>query len=217
MVEGRDDGAVRQHRFQTQHHVAHHAVADDAVAAGIGGDVAADGGRAARAQIEREQQALGIGRLARRLQRAAGLDRHGGGDAIDLQHPVHALQRQRQRAIGIAAFDQARLAAPGHDRLPGFVAQAQHGGDLSGIGGTQHGERRAHAAPAMRLVGGLGAFEHAGGPQQGAQLREKVFPVLHHRTQSPGSRAQCAAGTAPVHAGSFAVPKSRHLRYTSKT
>ncbi len=67
VVERRHHRSVRQHRFQTQHQIAHHSVADDAIAAGIGGNVSADGCRTARAKIERKKQVLAVGRFARRF------------------------------------------------------------------------------------------------------------------------------------------------------
>ena len=49
------------------------AVADDAVAAGIGRDIAADGATAARAEIERKHHAVLLDPLLELLQRRAGL------------------------------------------------------------------------------------------------------------------------------------------------
>ena len=84
LVERGDDGAVGQHGLESQHLLARHAVADDADAAGIGGEIAADLAGAARAEIERkEEPGFGCGLLAV-LERRSGLHRHGGGGRVDL-------------------------------------------------------------------------------------------------------------------------------------
>ena len=73
--------AVRQHHLQPQHQVACVAVAHRVVAAGVGGQHAADLRAAFRGDRQR-QQAAGLGRgNLRRLQRDAGLDRSWSGRA----------------------------------------------------------------------------------------------------------------------------------------
>ncbi|MNE04001.1 hypothetical protein D3C80_965220 [compost metagenome] len=58
-----EDLTVRHDRLNAQHQVAHHAVAQDGGAAGIGRDDAADGGRAFGSQAEGEEAVLRLRQL----------------------------------------------------------------------------------------------------------------------------------------------------------
>ena len=105
-LQARQHPAVGQHHFEAQHQVAHHAVAQDRRAAGIGREVAADLRGALRSQAQGEQ-ALGIARGALRLgEGAAGLDDHGIVGGVDLRaRDSGAAQRQhdlRAASSGVA-------------------------------------------------------------------------------------------------------------------
>ena len=78
LVERGDDRAVGQHHLQAEHQVARHAVADHPVAAGIGGEIAADLAAAAGAEIQAEIEPGVAGGLLRHLQGRAGPDGEGG-------------------------------------------------------------------------------------------------------------------------------------------
>ncbi len=69
----RDHAAIGQHHFDAQRQVAHHSVAQDGGAAGIGGKVAADLAAAFGSQAQREQALRIGGRGLHRGQCAAGL------------------------------------------------------------------------------------------------------------------------------------------------
>lgn len=148
LVHRRHHRAVGKHDFKSQHHVARHPVTDDAVAAGIGGNVAADGRRAARPEIERKHQPLGFRRLAHRLQHAARLHAHRTARRVDLLDLVHAFERQRDMALRLAAFDKPGLAAPRHHALTRCMAELQRLRNLFGRCGSQHGRRHTELAPA---------------------------------------------------------------------
>ena len=138
------DLAVRQHRFEPQHQVAHVAVAQHRDAAGIGRDVAADLARALRADAEREQA---VGLEGGRLQIGedhAGLDGDGVVRWIDLDDPVHALETDQDLAVGNSARDRAGIAALGHDRRPGGRAGPDHRRHLLGAVRHHHQRRCAH-------------------------------------------------------------------------
>ena len=142
-VQRRHHGSVREHHFKTQDQLAHHAVAQNAVAAGVGRNVAADRRRTPGAEIQRKEQAFGFRRFAHRLQHTTGLDCHGRALGIDVLDAVHALQRQCDGAVGACALDQAGASAPRHDRLSGLMAKAKDGRDLFRRGGTNDRKRSA--------------------------------------------------------------------------
>ena len=56
-IEVAKDGAIRQHHFETQHLLAHMAIAQHLDTAGVGRDHAADLARTARTEINREYMA----------------------------------------------------------------------------------------------------------------------------------------------------------------
>lgn len=168
---------VGQHGFETQDHVAHHAVADDAIAAGVRRDVAADGGGTARAQIERQHEAVLLDFFLHGLEHSAGLDGDGARHLVDLDDLVHALQRQGQFAVlDLAAFHEPGHAAPGDERLARRVAELEDLGDLGRVGRAQHRFRRAHLAPAGGCLGlRVLAFEDA-------VLAEQFLELAHEFT-----------------------------------
>ena len=89
LVEAGHDRAVGQYHFETEHEFARHAIADHAIAAGIGGEIAADRARSARTEIEREKHAAFVGRLLNGLERGSGAHRHGGACRIDRRRRVN--------------------------------------------------------------------------------------------------------------------------------
>ncbi|KQY26475.1 hypothetical protein ASD38_19730 [Caulobacter sp. Root487D2Y] len=146
-AHGLDHRPVGEHGLQAQDHVAHHAVAQDAVAARVGGDRAADRGRTTRAEIQRQQQAFGGRGLAGGLQDAAGLDGHGSGDRVYRLDGGHAVQRQGQGAVGQAAVDQTGAPAPRNHRGARRRRQTKNLGHGLGRRGPQHRQGRAQPGP----------------------------------------------------------------------
>ena len=127
-----DDGAVRQHDLDAEDQAAHHSVTQYAIPAGIGGDVATDGARPSRADVQWEQQPRIGGRFLDRLQNGAGFGQDRRRVAVDGADGAHAFERQNDPAI-------ARHRAPGkpgpaalrHDGHATRVADAERGGHLA--------------------------------------------------------------------------------------
>ena len=99
LVQAGEHGAVGQHRLQTKDRVPGHPVADRPVAAGVRRHVAANRARPARAEVEWEEQPLGLGRLLDALQRRARLDRHRPAHGVDLLDRGHPLQGDRDLQV----------------------------------------------------------------------------------------------------------------------
>ena len=126
LVQARHHGAVGQHRLQPEHHVARHAVADDAVAARVCGQVAADGARAACAEVERAEVACRVGCLLHGFERCAGAHRHRGRGAVDLLDADQPLERQRDLVrLGACTTAQAGQTALRHHGDVVLVADAE--------------------------------------------------------------------------------------------
>jgi hypothetical protein len=137
-----EDLAVGEHGLEPEHEIAGHAIADHAIAAGIGRDVAADGAAAARAEIEREHESVVADTFLQSLQRHAGLGDHDPAAGVDLLDRGHALRRQHdfacQRHGGTHEARHAALRGHGHARL---VAEPQEGRDILGAARPHHRQR----------------------------------------------------------------------------
>ena len=113
------DTSVRQHHFQPQHQIARIAVAQHAVAAGVGGQVAADlaivqGCR----QLEREQAVMLLCHRTHVGQDATRLDGHGVIYRINGANALHARQVQHDLPAccqGNAPTAQTGVATLRHD------------------------------------------------------------------------------------------------------
>ena len=85
------DAAAHQHHLDTKSQLARCSVTNDIQPAGIGPKIAADGAASLCRQIEREIEALLLGRVMKGLQDAPRLDSHrhiGGVDLADAVHPA---------------------------------------------------------------------------------------------------------------------------------
>jgi hypothetical protein len=171
--------ARRQHDLEPEGELARVAVAQDLRAAGVGRQVAADGGRALRRQRQRKQASRRGGGFLHALQRAARFDGDRVVDRVDGAHAIHAAQRQQDRAAAVvrrAAADQAGVAALRHDRRARLHAQLHDGGDFRCRGRPHDGLRAAGVALApvgeiRRRVRGLG--QHVGCADRRLQLLEQ--------------------------------------------
>ena len=126
-----EHGAIGRDDFEAEDQVSRHAVTDDAVAAGIGRDVAADGAAAARTKVERKHQAVLLDPFLELLQWRAGLRDGDAGGGIDLFNAVHALHRQHD----FVRIRQRAAHQPGHAALRRngdtlAMTQPQQGGDI---------------------------------------------------------------------------------------
>ena len=198
-VGAADDAAVGQHRFDVERLLAHHAVLDDAVAARIRGQVAADGATAARTEVERKQKARRVGRHLHRFQRRAGQHRHGARHRIDRFDAIHQLQAQRQfaamqagaaRQPGQAALRHHRQAvgvADGHDarHLPGAARArqrhrlgARHAAPVGVLAAGKLLRQQDHVAAQRGAQGGHGGAGIGGGKWGNCGARHETSPVL---------------------------------------
>ena len=158
LVEEVQHAAVGQHDFDPDHEIAGDAIGERVGAAGIGGEVAADGAAALGAERQREQAVGGGGGLLRLHQHHPGLAGHGAGRRIDLADAVEPGQREHDLAVeGDLAADQAGIAALGHDRRRGRVGELEDRGDLRDRSRPQHQRRAAVIeAAAFHQIGLLG-------------------------------------------------------------
>ena len=172
-VHRREHRGVGEHGFEAEHLLAHHAVADHRIAAGVGGDRAADRSGPARAEVQREGETFRLRPLLHGLQHGARLHRHRRALGVYLLDPVHPLQtEQNVRGRGVRAGDQTRAAAVGHDRLARRRAAANDQGEFFGRGRAHDCAR--HARRRIRPAHGAGrhlvAGEDRGGSEVVAQL-----------------------------------------------
>ena len=172
------DAAVGQHNLQTEHQIAHIAVAQHLHAAGVGGDVAADGGRSFRRQRQGEQAVGAGGRLLHLLQDGAGLDRDGVVVGIHMADTVHAGKAYQHLVfVRDAAADQARVAALRHDADAGLGTGGDHRRDFVRSARPDHALRIAAvaAAPVIHIGFDVGpGFEYVLGTDDCGQTLKQA-------------------------------------------
>ena len=100
--------AVRQHHLQTEHQIAHHAVAQHRGAAGVGRQIAADLRRALRTEAQGEQTVGACRRGLRGCERATRLDDH----EITRRRRWCALRSQPSQRQARSAFPTRRASPP---------------------------------------------------------------------------------------------------------
>ena len=144
LVETGDQRAICQHILQPEHHLAGHAIADNAVAAGIGRQIPPDLARTARAQIERDEKAGLVRRLLDHLKRRAGSYRDRGRSRVDLFHAGKTFEREHDRTGD-------RMPAAGQTGQPALRHHDHtvRGADTHGFGHTlgavgAHHRKRTH-------------------------------------------------------------------------
>jgi hypothetical protein len=164
VAHGRNHGTVCENRFDAKHLLAHHAVTHDAVAAGIGGDVAADGRAAPCAQVQRKKQSGVLGGFLDFLQGSACTDGHRAVDTVNGFNTTHPFHRQHEvsRARSATAHETGQPAMR-HHALAGLAAQPEHGGDFSSGRRPDdgHGLTAALWRPTVGAVGNILPGEHA--------------------------------------------------------
>ena len=128
-----------EHRLDAEQVATRHAVAKDVVAAGVGGDRAADRGRVPRAEVHRVAPARRPSGLLHRGQRGPGTGGDLTGVAVDVRRPPCGWWRGPARRRGARRRRRARCCHPG-GRWP------------SGFAGT----RRRRPRPPRRSPGGPG-------------------------------------------------------------
>ena len=168
------DFALRRHHLQAQAQLAGVAVAHHLGAAGIGGQVAANGAAAFGGQAQGEQKAFFLARLLQGLQHAAGLYRHGEVGRVDGADAVQALQAQQYLgagSIGDRAHHHAGVAALRHQAHTGCRAGFDHCGNLFSRAGAHHGQGvpALAFAPVLFVSGEVALGEYMRFAHEGAQ------------------------------------------------
>ena len=93
-VERGQHAPIGEHDFEPEHLIAHHAVANDIGAAGVGGEVAADLAAAFGAETQRKEPVRFIRRALHVRENAAGFGDHRPVERIDPANAVEPPQRQ---------------------------------------------------------------------------------------------------------------------------
>ena len=131
--------SVRKHDFDAERMRARDAMGERGGAAGIGREIAADGAGPLRGQQLRIEPVHLLRRLARALQRHAGLAGHGVGNGIDLANAIEAVEREHDLAVlGDLPADETGIAALRDDRGRRFVGELEDVGHLRDRARPQH-------------------------------------------------------------------------------
>ncbi len=179
------DAPVGEHDLDAERQVARVAIGDDRDAAGVGGEIAADGGGSFRGERQREQPVDRLGRRLRLGERHARFDDHRVGVDVDLADAVEPLQRQQQFAaagVGNLAADQAGVAALRHDRHVRRRAGRDDRRDFRRRAWAHDRDRAAAEQPARLFeIGGdeIGVDDDVGGADDLRQPIEKGGSVVH--------------------------------------
>ncbi len=177
--------AIHHHDADGEHVVHRHPVFQAMRAAGIGGDVAADGAGDLARRVRRIEEAFGCGGLGDADIGEAGLDAGNAVGRVDRQNLVHAREAEHDRVLERQRAAAKRGAGPArHDLDVVLVAEAQDLADLLG-GGRQH-DRERQAAIGGERVGLEGAApflvgDHARVGSELFELLNDVVPAREHR------------------------------------
>jgi hypothetical protein len=193
-VEACPDLAVGGHDLEAEAELARVAEAQHLGAAGVGGEIAADGATALRGEAEREEQAGLLRRRLHGLQHAAGVHRDREIGRIDAAHGVQAAEidhHLRARGVRHAAADESRVAALRDQAdldavAPRLRTAADEGGKLRRVGRQGHGE--AAAVIALAPVALVGAEIPRGQQVRRAEDRAQIIEQVRH----PGLQRACA-------------------------
>ncbi len=140
LAQAPPDAAAGEHDFEPEHEVARDAVGKRLRAAGIGGEIAADGAASLGAERKRKQAVVGCGRFLRAREHDAGLADHRIAGGV---HFADAIEPHRRNDDG--AFvernlpaDEAGIAALRHDCGLRLLRELEDGGNLVGRSRLQH-------------------------------------------------------------------------------
>ena len=155
MIHRRQHAAIGQHAFQAQHMFTCHAVANDLVAACIGGQIAANRARASRSQIDGEVQARSFGGILNLLQRGARPSSQGAHQRVDVGDTAHFFGGQDHALFnGVGAASQAGQATLGDHRGAQPLAVFEHVSHLLGVSRIHNAQRNGagQAAPVLLVL-----------------------------------------------------------------
>ena len=161
--------------LEAEHQLAGVAVADGGVAAGVGGEDAADGGTALAAEGEGEEAALGGGGLLGGGDDDAGFRGHGHVEGVHVAHAVEAGEADDDLGAGLVGggtADHGGVAALGDHRDAGGGEEANGGGEgLRRRGADEEGGAAGVEAAPVGEVGGEvgGVRDQAAGAEGGGE------------------------------------------------
>ena len=201
-----DDLAVHQHHADAEHIIGGDAVFQAMGAAGIGGDIAADGAGDLARRVRRVEEAVSGDRLGNGGIGDAGLDPSHAVHQVERQNFAHAGQAQHDGVLERQGAAAERGAGPArHDLDVVLVAEAQDGAHLLGRRRQHHrhrqaaigGERVGLEGAAAFLVGdqGRAGRELLQLPQNvGAALKDREIRAGHGKLRHPRLRARPRSG-----------------------
>ena len=189
--------AAEQHGLELEHVVAGLAVLAAALAAGVGGDHAADGGAVGGGEVRREEEPVGLERGVELVLDHPGLDAHPAVLDVDVEDGVHVPRDVDHQAVGerLAVGAGAAPARREH-HLAMRLASGQAGDALEvlAVARAQHGLGQA-------LVDGVVGGEHrAGGEVRGDLALEALGFQRLEKAQVAGVEARQGAGVSGVQA-----------------
>ncbi len=188
--------AVGTDHLQAGDPLARVAIADNADATGIGGDVATDGARTARAEVDRVGQALCAGSFLHHLQWRAGLHLQAAVDRVEAEHLVHALQAEDQLAVGSdRATGQPGASARWHHGHAVRAGPAHHTLDFLDRARQGDGQRRRGPAPGPVAAVVLEIVRIGAQAQRRQFFAQGVQAWVGHRQGSCRLAGQRASGT----------------------
>ena len=198
------DLAVGHDHFEAEHVVGGHAVLERVRAAGVVGDVAADGARLLAGRIGGVVVAAWGHRVGEVQVDQPRLHHRDLVVVVDLQHAVHAHERDHEAAFrGQAAARQSRARPARHEGQALAAGELDDGGHVRDVGGKDDEVReRPEEREAVGLVDEqlLGIGQHAAGPHdrfqlaakgalalgsEGGHQREESIPSCRHSRRSP--------------------------------
>ena len=201
-----DHGPVGEHHLEPEDEVAGHAVAQHVDAARIGGDDAAEHGRALRREADGEEPAFRLRRVLRHLEDAAGLRLQRQPEGVDPADRVHAREREHHLAPGGVrgcARPQGRYvppAAPPRRRRRGRPPSRRRPRRCRpGAPPPRAGPGTGGANRPRRARGRAAAREQAAPAEAGLQPAEEVgmcARLAHRRTPRAAGRAGPENGSA---------------------
>ena len=196
-----DDLAGAGDDLEAEHVVAGDAVLEAADAAGVGGDVAADRRPGGAGRVRRVPEAvLGAGR-PQPVVDDARLDDGEALDGVDLEDPVHGVERDDDAAgHRVRAAGEAGAGAAGDDRDAVRGAEPHGGGDVLGAH-RPHDRRRDHVGGPLGLVVTVPRPGLLTGEHLGAEQLHQVLADLGVGQPRGGGRVRCRAGAEALGEG----------------
>ena len=142
------NGTIGENNFEAEHVIARHAVFQTARAAGVGGDVSADGAIRAAGGIGGVKQSAFFDCFLQGLREDAGLNHRDEIIGVDFLDAIHVHQAKGNAAMqrhATANITKARAA--GRDGKAMLIGEAQQGGNALCAARQGHGIRQVRGKP----------------------------------------------------------------------